>query len=163
MDIVKGKTKDGRPFIQFLGSYTELCTLFLDGQYLEFRTGAGYSIFSQDQIKGLVPYLQSFAESGTLESQSPLQGVEYLGVVPNLLSPLQGGEDEKDKAERASELAFVLAKRIQALEGDLVQAVEHIKALEQLLIEWKRYELSPHGAMPLDELVSLTEELLEEE
>lgn len=54
-------------------------------------------------------------------------------------------------------------ERIHELEGDLAQAVSHIKDLERLLREWKRHWLSPHGSKSPDELVDLTEQLLGED
>jgi hypothetical protein len=87
----------------------------------------------QGDIKALLPYLQAFAETGTLE---PLQE-----------PPLQG--DCEGKLERASELAFVLAKRIQEL--------------EELLKEWKKFGQAIYESKTSDMLLAETVQLLGEE
>jgi hypothetical protein len=41
---------------------------------LQFELDTDFAKFTQEQVRDLLPYLQSFAETGTLEPQTPLQG-----------------------------------------------------------------------------------------
>ncbi len=178
MEITKDNSIPEYPHIYFSGEF-DCCALALNTQsiWLRFYIGSTldeHILLSQEDVKALLPYLQSFAKKGTLEPQeSPLQGEDHtleqlsnfeegiqkaqrqetkdsllccavtvlLRFTPDKVkekalhlltvynseerippSPLQG-ENEKGKSERASELDFVLAK--------------HIGALEQLVREWR--------------------------
>lgn len=113
---------------------------------------APFTHFTRDEVKAILPYLQAYAETGTLELQ---------------------GEDEEDLASELAtmqEAGVAMAasivdqgKRIEELQGDLASAVSHIKALEQLVREWKKYGQSVWECKHPDELVYLTEQLLGEE
>lgn len=158
MNIETGKTPTEQDYISFKNKYNEKITLVAGEESLrcairedgDVSMHAPFTHFTRDEVKAILPYLQAYVNSGTLEPQesedlaSELATMQEAGVAMAANIVDQG-------------------ERIASLKGDLAQAVEHIKALEQLLREWRQHWLSPFGSKAPDELVHLTEQLLGED
>lgn len=158
MNIETGKTPTEQDYISFKNKYNEKITLVAGEESLrcairedgDVSMHAPFTHFTRDEVKAILPYLQAYVNSGTLEPQesedlaSELATMQEAGVAMAANIVDQG-------------------ERIASLKGDLAQAVEHIKALEQLLREWRQHWLSPFGSKAPDELVCLTEQLLGED
>lgn len=91
--------------------------------------------FTRDEVKAILPYLQAYAETGTFD-----------------LSRLELCLQELEKARRGK------AYYMRQLHGQ----IDYIAELEELLEEWKKYGQGISGSKHPDELVHLTEQLLEE-
>jgi hypothetical protein len=75
MEIAKDNSTPEYPHIYFSGEF-DCCALALNTQstWLRFYIGSTldeYILLSQEDVKALLPYMQAFAENGTLEP-SPL-------------------------------------------------------------------------------------------
>jgi hypothetical protein len=70
MEIKKEKTF-GRPSIKFTDSMGDTCYIWIMDNLgeLRFDLDTDFAQFSQEDIKSLLPYLQSFVETGELEPQ----------------------------------------------------------------------------------------------
>src|SRR2546429_2065884 len=83
MEIKKGKTGLDEQMIEFKDQSASDLRMWVEEhskqgkgtKILYFDTDTDYFKFSQEQIKALLPYLQAFAETGSL---SPLQGERKL-------------------------------------------------------------------------------------
>lgn len=140
MEIEKGKTPNNCPCIKFKDYYDVDCKIVAQDPLLRFTIKSGdtvlaseFAIFDQEQIKQLLPYLQSFAETGTLEPQE---------------SPLQGGDIAEAIDAIKDELTIDQSKRIEALVQTSARlnyknyhAEKHIKAIEELLRKWRGFGL----------------------
>lgn len=162
MNIETGKTPTEQEYLSFKSKYNEKITLVAQGEQLEQQLRcairedgdtsmhAPFTHFTRDEVKAILPYLQAYVNSGTLEPQESEDLASELATM-----------QEAGVAMAAS--IVDQGERIASLKGDLAQAVEHIKALEQLLREWRQHWLSPFGSKAPDELVCLTEQLLGED
>lgn len=158
MNIETGKTPTEQDYLSFKNKYNEKITLVAGEESLrcairedgDVSMHAPFTHFTRDEVKAILPSLQAYVNSGTLEPQesedlaSELATMQEAGVAMAANIVDQG-------------------ERIASLEGDLAQAVEHINALEQLLREWKKYGQPSFDSKHPDELVHLTEQLLGEE
>lgn len=74
------KKQDGK--VTYFGVDGEPCQLRIEFGVLCFENAdEEITHFFHDQIKSLLPYLQSFAQSGTLEPATPLQGEEETNLI----------------------------------------------------------------------------------
>lgn len=144
MEITKGTLPNGNPCIEFKDQFDEDCRISINHHTaLKFNIVWQSAVyFSQEDVKALLPYLQAFAESGTLEP-----------------SPLQGGDERVDMLAKAS------AKRVlDALE----EKNKCIQDLTQLVKEWRefaaRWGIFPNSSIKRKiELYDKTAQLLNEE
>jgi hypothetical protein len=66
MEILKGETPYGRKWVRF-GHICDMAEIVKDQRMLRFSIGDGAYLFTQEDIQAMLPYLQSFAETGKLE------------------------------------------------------------------------------------------------
>ncbi|HEX9502854.1 MAG TPA: hypothetical protein VF974_00845 [Patescibacteria group bacterium] len=84
MEIEQSKTTSGNQMIEFVDQSASDLSMWVEERskqgkstkLLFFDTDNDYFKFTQKDIKALLPYLQSFTETGLLEPLSPLQGGE---------------------------------------------------------------------------------------
>lgn len=140
MKITKDNSTPEYPHIYFSGEFDN-CALALNTQstWLRFYIGStldDHILLSQEDIKALLPYLQSFVDSGTLEPQE---------------SPLQG-----ESKEQALEQLIVLKDKI-SLEEQLSIVSEASKSIETL--EKQKAHLLRQVDKQVDEIAELEDQL----
>jgi hypothetical protein len=139
---------------------------------LYFDVDTDYIKFLQEDMKALLPYLQNFAETGTLEpaaTESPLHGVnekiamaaviedpeKRIAALLNLMSPPLQGEEERINA-----IAKSSAKRVL----DIIEAQnKQIEVLQNLVKEWRDFVVDVAPNFTLEQLEEQTAQLLGEE
>lgn len=147
MNIETGKTPTEQEYLSFKSKYNEKITLVAQGEQLEQQLRcairedgdtsmhAPFTYFTRDEVKAILPYLQVYAETGSLELQeSPLKG-EEINSIDVQIAYAAVIEDPKKR----------------------------IEALEQLLREWKKYGQPSFDSKSPDEQAHLTEQLLGED
>lgn len=112
MEIEKGKLPNGIRCLTFKDQFDEKCEVIISSDnFLRFAFEY-VAYFSQEDIKTLLPYLQSFAETGTIEPQEPT---------------LQG--DDIDQ----------LYEKVKRENAILAATNEYVKELKQLVREWRHF------------------------
>jgi hypothetical protein len=74
MGVIEVQSRNGHQIIEFLDQYDDKCIISVTKlKTLIFTVtdedSQSCAIFSQQDIKSILPYLQSFAENGTLDLQ----------------------------------------------------------------------------------------------
>lgn len=150
MEIEKGETS-----IRFNDRNGDPHAISIEYGLLEFQVrlnseegGPFCAAFTQDQIKALLPYLQAFAESSTLEP-TPLQGGEasYEKRIKALIETTarinaKNYEQEKHLLEAEIGLEKVVKEKEYCLR-QLDKQVDQLAKLEELLEKWKEFVSSP--------------------
>lgn len=162
MEIEKGILPNGRPLIRFKDQFDEPCRISVSGastSFLKFHiVGVGSAQLSQEDIQALLPYLQSFAETGQLEpTQEPtLQGEETQLIYAAVI---------EDPSKRIQALLELFQKQDNRID-DLVETTACMNyrnyRYEQLLLEWKKYGQPSSDSKSPDELVHLTDQIIRE-
>ncbi len=144
MEIEKHEAPGETPLLKFSDQTRSDLRLWVEDhsvlgkgiKLLYLDTDSDYFKLLQEDMKSLLPYLQAFAETGTLE--------------PATESPLQGEE------ERINAIAKASAKRVL----DIIEAQnKRIEALQNLVREW----LTTVGENEFQGLQEQTAQLLGEE
>jgi hypothetical protein len=117
MEIEKGEIYDVST-MEFTDNLGTSCRMWILGnlEYLRFDLDTDFAQFSQEDIKTLLPYLQSFAETGRLEPQEP---------------PCKG--DSLAEAFKPENLIKVSVEQ----NVKIYEQEKRIKALEQLVERWR--------------------------
>jgi hypothetical protein len=181
MNIETGKTPIDQDYISFKNTYNEKITLVAFEESLrcairedgDISMHAPYTHFTREEVQAVLPYLQAYAASGVFEPAKcgPMQGWSLLGEsIKKTASLVRQNHTLETELLTMQEAGVAMAanivdqgKRIEELQGDLAQAVSHVKDLEELLKEWKKYGQPSFDAKSPDELVDLTEQLLGED
>jgi len=151
MEIKEGKTGLGEQMIEFTDQSASDLRMWVEEhsrqgkgtKILYFDTDTDYFKFSQEDIKALLPYLQSFAETGQLEPQSPLQGESAIN-------------EAKLELEKAKKEASYYKRQCD-------QYVDQIANLEELIEDWRNIVERNLGGNKLNEVQKRTIQLLGED
>jgi len=151
MEIEEGKTF-GKLSLEFTDANGIKCDLWIDenSENLYCNIGDDLAIFTQEDIKALLPYLQSFAETGQLEPQSPLQGGDAAEMRQKTLVSLQ---EQLDKAK----------KEASYYRRQCDQYVDQVANLEDLIEDWRNIVERNLGGNKLNEVQKRTIQILGED
>lgn len=161
MEIIK---HDGKvSLIKFVDKNNISCEMWVELGALRFEIGRDIEFdsedlghFSQEDIKALLPYLQSFAETGQLEpsADTPLQG----GSLAEAFKP-----EQNVKLYEQSQLIDRLTKEKAYCLSQLDKQVDKIAELEEVVEKWRNIVERGGNGEDLNELQEKTIQLLGEE
>jgi hypothetical protein len=154
------------PTIKFKDDIGSSCCIWLAEKFkgLYFGLENDYGLFTQEDIKDLLPYLQSFAETGQLEpaTESTLQGGSLAEAFkPENLIKISADQNVKlyEQERKIEELEKGRAYYLRQCD----QYVDQVAELEEVIEKWRNAVERGMEASSLNELQVKTKQILGEE
>lgn len=144
MEIEKSVSPLGYATLEFMDVFDTLCRLWVlkNAKQLRLDLNADVAQFTQGQIKTLLPYIQSFAETGTLELQGGSVDEKKLELDKAIKGRdyyMRQCDKQVDEIANLEDQLETMQEAGVAMANNIVDQGKRIEALQELVREWRAF------------------------